>query len=136
MRQPLDPLPVREGVVAGDDGHEELVGCVLGNGGRHHGAGQATRGGLVTRDLDPGEEGQGQCCGQVGLDAVGRQQPVQGRGRHGVELGHGWGLGGLQRDAQRLARATEPHVEEVVFHSAARRWRLAASRTVSRTSAR
>ena len=48
------------------------------------------------------------------LDPVGGEEAVQPGGSHGVELGQGRGLGGLERQAERLRGRAHAHVEEVL----------------------
>ena len=90
VRKPLDPLPVRHPLLAGEDGDAHVLG--VGESGRldDHGARQSPGHVAAARDLDPGDRGQVDAEGQI-LDV--RVHAVELRRRR---LGDGVGLSQLR----------------------------------------
>ena len=111
--EPLDPVPVGEVGLGAEDGDHELVGVVEGGGRADHRAGRRAGVLLGTAELDPVEGAQVDRRGQVGLQTVYDEEPVQrGRGRR-VDLVD---RGALRRDElerQRLRAEAVADVQEV-----------------------
>ena len=93
--QPLDPVPVGQVGLGAEDRDDQLVGVVEGRRRADHRAGRRAGVLLGAAELDPVEGAQVDRGGQVGLQAVYDEEPVQrGRGRR-VDLVD---RGALRRD--------------------------------------
>ena len=119
VRQPLEPLPLRARLARDQGRDDEVLGRVLHRGRQHERAGERAGRVGVAGHLDARPRPQRGGCREPGLDAVGREQPVQRRRGDRVELGERRGLRWLEGEAERLRRRAHPHLEEVaVGHGA------------------
>ena len=98
----------------GEDGDDQLVGRVEGRGLHEQGSRLGPGVVLGTGDLDAGERVQRDGGRQVGQDPVSREQPVQGRRRHRVELVDGVGLRRLELQPEALRATGIPDEEPVL----------------------
>ena len=113
VREPLDPVPVGEVLLGAEHRDDQLAGGVEGGRRADDRAGERPRLLLGPADLDAVEGPQVDARGQVGLDPVHHQQPVQGRRRRGVDLVDRRAVGRHQVDRQGLGAEAVAHVQEV-----------------------
>ena len=110
--QPLHPVPVGEVLLRGEHRDDEVLGGVEGGRRADQRPGQRAGRLLGAADLDPVEGAQVDRGGQVGLEPVHDEQPVQ-RGRGGrVDLVDGRALGRHQLERERLRAHAVPDVQE------------------------
>ena len=111
--EPLDPVPVGERLVGREYGDDHALRRLERGRRADHRAGQAPGPLLVAAHLDPVEGPQVDRRGQVGLQPVHDQEPVQRGGGRGVDVVDGRALGRHQLEGERLGAEPVAHVQEV-----------------------
>ena len=113
VREPLQPVPVREVLLGREDRDREVLGGVERRRRAEHRPGQGPRGLLRPAQLDPVEGPQVDAGRQLRLQPVDDEQPVQRRRGGRVDLVDGGALRRDQLQGQRLRADAVPDVQEV-----------------------
>ncbi len=111
--EPLDPVPVGERLVGREYGDDHALRRLERGRRADHRPGQGPGPLLVAAHLDPVEGPQVDRGGQVGLQPVHDQEPVQRGGGRGVDVVDGRRLGRHQLEGERLGAEPVAHVQEV-----------------------
>ncbi len=114
VRQPLQPVPVDEVALGRQHRDHEVLGGVERGGGADHRPRQAADRVLLAAQLDPVEGAQVDAGGQVGLQPVDDEQPVEGGGARRVDLVDGRALRRDQLGRQRLGAGAVADLQEVL----------------------
>ena len=112
VRKPLDPVPVGEVLLAAQHRDDQVARGVERRRRADQRPGHRARLLLGAADLDAVEGAQVDARGQVGLDAVDHEQPVQRRRGRRVDLVDRRAVGWHEVDRQGLCAQAVAHVQE------------------------